>query len=227
MNTRGLLEMTWQDTCFLHWPMAPDELATHLPDGLSPATYNGDAWVGVVAFEMAGISPRGLPVSLSFPELNLRTYVDGPSGPGVLFFNLDADDKLGVSVARRLFRLPYYQADGQIRRTDAGVTFASTRTHDGVPSAAFDVTYRRVGDSDTVEPGSLTAFLVENYRFYASGRRLLAGEINHDPWQLSDGEVDVRQNTLFQASDMANPNGPPIVHVADDIRVTAGRPEFA
>jgi Uncharacterized conserved protein len=158
MNTRGLLEMTWQDTCFLHWPMAPDELATHLPNGLSPATYNGDAWVGVVAFEMAGISPRGLPVSLSFPELNLRTYVDGPSGPGVLFFNLDADDKLGVSVARRLFRLPYYQADGQIRRTDAGVTFASTRTHDGVPSAAFDATYRRVGDSERWSRGAWRLF---------------------------------------------------------------------
>ncbi len=224
--TRHLLEMTWRDTCFLHWPIAPERLAAELPEGLAPATCEGTAWLGVVAFEMDEISPRGIPVTLSFPELNLRTYVEGPSGPGVLFFNLDADDPLGVRVARQLFSLPYYRADGRIRRTDDGVKFASDRTHDGVAPAAFDATYHRKGDPYTADRGSLTAFLVENYRFYASGRRLYAGEISHDLWRLHDGAVEIQTNTLFEANGFDSPTGKPVVHVADDLRVTAGRPRI-
>lgn len=226
METRHLLEMTWRDTCFLHWPITSQKLADRLPEKLSPATCEGTAWLGVVAFEMDGISPRGIPIELSFPELNLRTYVEGPSGPGVLFFNLDADDPLGVGVARRLFSLPYYQADGRIQRNEDGVTFASERTHDGVPPAMFEATYSRKGEPYGADTGSLTAFLIENYRFYASGRRLYAGEINHEPWRLREGEVEIQTNTLFEASGFERPSAEPVVHVADDLCVTAGRPQF-
>ncbi|MFC7324368.1 YqjF family protein [Halorubrum rutilum] len=225
MFGRRWLEMTWRDGLFCHWPVDSAVVDETLPERLSVATHDGDAYLGVVAFVMDGIRPRGSPVGLSFPELNLRTYVEGPAGPGVYFYNLDADDRLGVAVARRLFALPYYRAEMSATRSRAGegVRFRSRRTHRGVPSARFDATYEPTGEAFAAEPGSLDAFLVENYRFYAHGDRLYRGEIAHEPWTLREGTAELRANTLFEANGFERPDGEPIVHCADPIDVSADR----
>jgi uncharacterized protein YqjF (DUF2071 family) len=226
MFGRRWLEMTWRDGLFCHWPVDPAVVAETLPEGLSVAAHDGDAYLGVVAFVMDDIRPRGAPFGLSFPELNLRTYVEGPAGPGVYFYNLDADDRLGVAVARRLFALPYYRAEMRASRAegdDGTVRFRSRRTHRGVPSARFDATYEPTGEAFAAESGSLAAFLVENYRFYADGNRLYRGEIAHEPWTLREGTVDLRENTLFEANGFERPDGEPIVHCADPIDVSADR----
>ena len=224
MFGRRWLEMTWRDGLFCHWPVDPAVVDETLPERLSVATHDGDAYLGVVAFVMDGIRPRGSPVGLSFPELNLRTYVEGPDGPGVYFYNLDADDRLGVSVARRLFALPYYRAEMRARNAEGdAVEFRSRRTHRGVPSARFDATYSPTGEGFAAEPESLEAFLVENYRFYADGNRLYRGEIGHEPWTLREGSAEIRENTLFEANGFERPAGEPIVHCADPIDVSADR----
>ena len=222
-----LLSMTWRDLLFCHWAVDPGTIEGTLPDRLTVATHEGTAYLGIVPFVMEDISPRGSPIGLTFPELNLRTYVEGPAGPGVYFYNLDADDAIGVSVARRLFNLPYYRASMTVDREgaegDRAVRFRSRRTHDGVPSARFDVTYRPSGEPFRPKPGSLPAFLVENYRFYAYGRRLYHGEIDHDPWTLRPATVSIRENGLFAASGFDHPPGEPIVHYGESLPVTAGR----
>ncbi|WP_280585927.1 DUF2071 domain-containing protein [Halorubrum sp. Boch-26] len=225
MLGRRWLEMTWRDGLFLHWPVDPAVVDETLPEGLSVATHDGEAYLGVVAFVMEDIRPRGAPVGLTFPELNLRTYVEGPEGPGVYFYNLDADDRLGVAVARRLFALPYYRAEMSAAAAgdDGGVRFRSRRTHRGVPSARFDATYGSTGEAFTADSGSLAAFLVENYRFYAHGNRLYRGEIAHEPWTLREGTAEVRENTLFAANGFERPDGEPIVHSAERIDVSADR----
>jgi hypothetical protein len=121
-----------------------------------------------------------------------------------------------------LFRLPYYRAEMQVRR-DEGVTFTSRRDHEGVPPARFDATYRPVGDAFEPDPGSLAAFLVENYRFYTRGNRLYRGDIAHAPWTLRPAEADIRSNTLFSASSFEHPAGEPRLHYAEPLDVTAGR----
>ena len=238
MPGRRWLEMTWRDGLFAHWPVDPATVAAELPDGLSVATHDGDAYLGVVPFVMEDIRPRGVPTGLSFPELNLRTYVEGPNGPGVYFHSLDADDRLGVAVARGLFRLPYYRAETDVRRTAAsdwigekganasdGVRFGSRRVHEGAPHARFDATYAPAGEAFTPEPGSLSAFLLENYRFYTAGEsgRLYVGEIDHDPWTLRPAEAEIRANTLFEANGFERPDGDPVLHYAEPIAVTADR----
>ena len=225
MFGRRWLEMTWRDGLFAHWPVDPAAVAETLPERLSIATYDGDAYLGVVAFVMEDIRPRGIPRGLSFPELNLRTYVEGPDGPGVYSYNLDADDPLGVAVARRLFALPYYRAEMRIRREarEDRVHFRSHRTHRDAPPAGFDVTYETRGPARTAEPGSLEAFLVENYRFYALGSRLYKGEIDHEPWALRDATATIRRNGLFEANGFDRPDGDPHLLGADPIDVTADR----
>ncbi|MFC7070768.1 YqjF family protein [Halobaculum lipolyticum] len=221
---RRLVEMRWLDALFAHWRVDPETVAARLPESLSVATYDGDAYLGVVPFEMTDIRPRGFPVGLSFPELNLRTYVTDGDTTGVYFFSLDAADPVGVGVARSVFRLPYYRASMDVRRDGDRVAFTSRRRHPGAPDAAFDATYRPAGDTATPEPGSLAAFLVENYRFYTDGRdRIYYGDIAHEPWPLAPAEADVRTNTLFAANGFEEPDGDPILHYSPGADVTADR----
>jgi len=221
----ALLEMTWRDTLFAHWPVAPAFVAERLPAGLEVDTYDGDAYLGVVPFEMADLRPRGSPVGLSFGELNLRTYVRYEGQRGVYFFSLDADDRLGVSVARSAFRLPYYRAEMTVSSRDEGVRFRSRRTHPGEPPLAFDARYRPEGESFTADPGSLASFLVERYRFFTAddGGRLWAGDIEHEPWRLREAGATLARNGSFAANGFEQPAGEPHLLYADSIDVRAGR----
>jgi uncharacterized protein YqjF (DUF2071 family) len=113
-----------------------------------------------------------------------------------------------------------------IRDTDGhddSVRFFSRRRNPDDPPARFDATYRPTDDAFVAEPGSLDAFLVENYRFYTGGRDLYRGDIAHDPWRLQPATVTVRDNTLFEANGFDRPTGDPLVHYAGALDVTAGR----
>lgn len=217
----GLIRMEWRDALFAHWPVDPATLDARLPDGIRPRTHDGRAWLGIVAFVMTDIRPRGLPrvAGLTFGEANLRTYVAGPDGgEGIYFFNLDAADPIGVRVARRLYRLPYYRATMRITRSDPlvrpaakstserprdetgrRVDFASNRIHPGVPDAHLDVSYGPLGQRFVAESGSLEAFFVENYRFYLAGGDVRSGE-------SPDGrrEADVETESPLFAGDVAH-----------------------
>ena len=245
--------MDWRDALFLHWPIDAEGLDERLPAGISPRTHDGSAWLGIVAFVMEDIRPRGVPraLGLSFGEVNLRTYVTGPDGgEGIYFYNLDADDPLGVPVARRFYQLPYYEADMTIRRTgtvpDGAVTggavrsveFVSHRTHPGVESAYIDATYGPKGEAFRPAQGTLAQFLVENYRFYlASGDvdgfsggadaggddRLFYGDVEHPPWDVYEADVSLRSTNLFEVNGFERPEGEPLAHYSPGVPVDADR----
>lgn len=230
------LSMRWEDVLFAHWPVDPEVVAPTLPDALAVDSYDGRAWLSVVAFVMSDLRPRFAPVGLSFPELNLRTYVVHEEGPpGIYFYNLDADDRVGVPVARNLFGLPYYRADMSVDRAGDGVRFRSSRRHGDAPPAEFDGTYRPTGEPFVPESGSLAHFLTERYRFYAAssggllpgadleGDTVYAGSVAHDPWTLRDAEAEFRRNDLFRAAGFDDPPGAPVCHYGAGIDVTAGR----
>ena len=226
---RSLLSMRWRDLLFAHWPVDPETVGRALPEGLSVDTFDGDAYLGVVPFVMSDIRPRGSPVGLSFAELNLRTYVTAEGASGVYFFTLDADDRIGVRLARSLFRLPYYRASMAVETRGEGrsreITFRSRRLTRDAPPARFGATYGPDGGFSEPEPGSIEAFLTERYRFYTADDdgRLYSGDIEHEPWLLAPAWADVRANTLFRANGFDRPEGEPILHAAAPIDVTAGR----
>ncbi|MDH5019493.1 YqjF family protein [Halobacterium rubrum] len=223
-----VLSMRWEDLLVASWPVEPDLVADRLPDGLTVDTFDGDAYLSVVPFVMADVRPRGLPAAVgrTFGELNLRTYVTGGGQPGIYFFNLDATDPVGVRIARRLFRLPYYDADMRVERGPDGVSFQSDRAHDGAAPLSFDATYRQDGELSRADPGSLTAFLLERYRFFVAGGgdTVYRGEVDHPPWELSDATVDVRENDLFAANGFDHPDGDPHLAYSPGVDVTAALP---
>jgi len=224
LSEPALLSMVWRDALFAHWDVSPDRIAETLPDRLTVDTHDGRAFLGVVPFVMADISPRGVPVGLRFGELNLRTYVRAEDGTrGIYFYNLDADDRLGVFFARTLFQLPYYRAEIDVEREGRQVRFQSRRVGEGEP-AAFDATYGPAGDRFEAEPGTLPHFLTERYRFYTEGERsLFYGDIDHGPWPLAEATAEIQENDLFRVNGFEEPDGAPLLHYSPRVDVAAGR----
>lgn len=216
--------MAVRDVLFVHWSVPPAAVRHRLPDtGVTLDTHDGEAWLSIVALRIENLRPRGIPVGLSFPQLNVRTYVTHEGQPGVYFFSLDADDRIGAVVARRLFRLPYYCADIRVQRRPDSLTFRTHRTDIDAPAVDFDATYGSCGERVRAETGSLSAFLTERYRLYVTDDRGRAytGTIEHEPWPLRRGWIDIRRNGCFRAIDLS-PDGDPLVHYSDGIDFQLG-----
>jgi len=85
-----MMAMVWHRLAFLHWPVSVEVLRDAMPEVLRDQidTFNDQAWLGVVPFDMSGIRARGTPTFpgvLAFPELNLRTYITVDGKPGFGF----------------------------------------------------------------------------------------------------------------------------------------------
>lgn len=213
-----LMGQTWEDLLFAHWRLTVPELRSVVPPQLSIDTFEGSAWVGVTPFVVRSLRLRGTPPApflSSFGEINVRTYVTAPDGkPGIYFFSLDADSRLGVRAARRAYRLPYFEADITVGRSpEDAVRYRSRRRSE--PSVAFAAEYRPCGEAYHADPGTLDYFLTERYCLYTldGGQNLLRGEIHHSPWPLQQATATFSANTMTEPFSFGL-DGEPLLHFA-------------
>ena len=187
---------TWDDLLFAHWPIDAATLRRHVPDRLAIDEFDGSAWIGVTPFVVTGLRARGmlpLPFVSSFRELNVRTYATLEGKPGIWFFSLDASTAVAVEAARRLYRLPYHQAEISVRRRGDEIVYECAR-HEG---KAFSASYRPAGEANPAEVGTLAHFLTERYCLYAEDRgALYRADIHHRPWPLQPAEARIELNTM-------------------------------
>jgi uncharacterized protein YqjF (DUF2071 family) len=169
-----------------------------------------------------GLRPAFLPAipGLSdFPEVNLRTYVRGPAGPGIWFFSLDAASAVAVLGARLTYGLPYYwsrmsvQAMGRNR-----IAYTSTRA-----GAVADITVD-VGQA-LARPDDLVLFLTERYRLYTWFLgRLATASVEHEPWPLHRAELVGLNETGRRAVKLPDGGAPALVHYSPGVHVPIGAP---
>lgn len=245
---RTVLGMRWEDLAFLHWPVPAAALRPTLPEGLELDTFEGEAWLGVVPFQMRATRfdwTPPMPTATDFPELNLRTYVRRGDRRGVWFYSLDAASWIAVRGARLGFALPYFDARMEVESGAAGGgvrRYDSTRRHRGAPAASFSGSYAPTGGAVSSRPGTLEHFLTERYSLFARrghGVRfalrggLLRGDIAHDPWPLQPAEVELVDCDMFRvlgpaAVRAAGIGGrelaPPVVHFSSAVDVRAAAP---
>src|SRR5215468_8183070 len=133
------MAMRWHDLLFLHWPMPARVLGPMLPSGLELDTFDGSAWIGVVPFRMTGVRARFFPqfAGMTFPEINVRTYVKAGGKSGVWFFSLDAANRIAVGVARAWFHLPYFRASMAVEARGQEIGYFSRRSDDRGRSERF------------------------------------------------------------------------------------------
>jgi uncharacterized protein len=217
------LPVMFQEWCaisFLHWRDEPAALQARLPAGLEIDTFDGSAWVGLTPFHLRGLRlPFTPPVPWlsQFPEMNLRTYVRGPAGPGIWFFSLDAASFLAVLGARLTYGLPYHWASMQVQIAGARVDYRSARRGSRASIAV------QVG-VPLPEPAALTTFLTERYRLYSRPRRRLAfANVEHRPWPLCMATLVHLEETVRRAAGLPGHGPPALVHYSPGVQVRVGR----
>jgi uncharacterized protein len=223
-----IMEQVWTDLLFAHWQVPAEGLAAIMPAPLRLDLWLGNAWLGIVPFDLARLRVRGLPAlpgMASFPELNVRTYVTVPNGrPGVYFFSLDAASLPAVVGARALFGLPYRYAAMDIRRDGTTVRYRSRRRR---ADARLEAEYRPVGPAFTAPQGSLEQWLSERYCLYTFRLgRCWRMDIVHPPWQLQPATARFETNTMASSLGLALA-GEPLCHYAAHQHVLCWPPVLA
>ncbi len=185
---KWLMAQTWQHVLFAHWPVQPALIRPMLPDGVEPDTFEHQAWLSVVAFDISDVHLRGwpaLPGISRFPEINLRTYVRCAGQPGVWFISLDCPNRLAIALARPWYLLPYRYSPLSLA---GGVC----------TSPVLSARYEPVGDPFYAEPGSLDHWLTERYCYFTrdSRERLYRCDIHHEQWPLQPAMASIFQNLL-------------------------------
>lgn len=215
-HLRLVMYQRWEDLLFLHWSCDPSMIQQTLPDGLSADTFEGRAYLGVVPFFMRDVRPKScpkVPGISDFLELNFRTYACDARGiPGVWFYSLDANQRLAVRLAKRFFRLPYFDADMRADRNSAtGEVTYSSRRHGTDEKLTSRFRYRPHGEIRVPEPGTLEFFLIERYVLFAVDRTgtLFSGRVHHKPYRLMDADVAEWNDSLFELNGLPRPRRAP------------------
>jgi uncharacterized protein len=227
-RTPWIMRQTWSELLLAHWPAEAAALQPIVPPGVSLDTFDGQAWLSVVPFQMSHVRLRALPTiptTGTFPELNLRTYVTAGGKPGILFLSLDASSRLAVWGARRFFHLPYYHARMSMQRTGDMITYASQRAGRGERSVAVHVSYQPTGPAAIATPGTLDDWLTARYCLYTvdGAGRTVRAEVQHAPWALRPATAQFARNTLAAARGFAL-GAPALLHYAERLDVLVWGP---
>ncbi|MBL8059988.1 MAG: DUF2071 domain-containing protein [Chthonomonas sp.] len=223
--SRFPIQMKWHDLLFAHWPIGVSDLRPLIPEPLEIDTYDGQAWIAIVPFHMTGVKHPLFPKAMSFPELNVRTYVKHHDKRGVWFFSLDAESWLTVRGARFTFGLPYFDAVMAVAHCEDAIGYSSTRYHRGAPHAKLEIGYRPTSEPFRALAGSLEEFLTERYCLFSQRRgRVLRGDIQHDPWPLQLAVAEIEHNSMLDAIGLQLPNIEPLLHFAKFLDVRAANP---
>jgi uncharacterized protein YqjF (DUF2071 family) len=223
---RPIMTQQWRSLTYLHWPVDPALVRSKLPAGLEPDTFDGMAWVGLVPFWMVDIAaPPMPPVPYlgTFPETNIRTYVQGPEGPGVWFHSLDITRVVPVVVARLSYRLPYLWAKMSITQEAERIGYEARRRWPG-PRGARSKVVVDVGDP-IVQPSSFDHYLSARWGLYTMlGRRLAHAKVEHEPWPLYEAAAVEVVDEFMQAAGYPAPTAPPHVRYSPGVSVRIDRP---
>lgn len=161
-----IMHMTWSKLLFMHWPISAEILRPKIPSPLSLDTHEGKTWIAITPFTMWNIRPVMMP-PVPLPswahELNVRTYVHHRGVPGVWFFSLDIHLALAASLARLVYRLPYFYSRIGLVQDGSRIAY-SLRRDEKTGFKARWVFGPRLTES---RPGSLEYFLTERYCLYS------------------------------------------------------------
>jgi uncharacterized protein YqjF (DUF2071 family) len=207
----------------MHWRIDQKLLRPLIPDALEIDTFDGSAWIAITPFTMWDI--RGFPPFLppvpgfsSLDELNVRTYVHYGRVPGVWFFSLDCNSAAAVLAARKLFLLPYYNADIELEEDGKTIEYALDRLED--PEAGLRASWNIGETIPFSHPGSLEFFLTERYCLYTEDEgQIYQARIYHDPWPLHKATLNALESTMIESQGLPTPKDEPLLHYCDELSV--------
>jgi uncharacterized protein len=211
----------WHEISFFHWSCEPDVLQPRMPPGLQLDRFDGKAWISLTPFLLTGLRPPLFPRALGFdfPEMNLRTYVIGPRGPGIWFFSLDAAKLFAVVGAWATYGLPYFSARMAVDIGETENGYWSRR------ASGASATIRIVKESRITEQSPLDVFLTARFRLYSTyARCLITAQVEHPPWQLNRVRIVEFDETIRRAMGVEFPSDEFLAHHSAGVDTKIGSP---
>ena len=211
-----VMTQKWEHVLFMHWPVPEDALRKYIPQKLEIDTFNGEAWIGILAFKVSDIRMRGLPripFYNTLLEVNVRTYVKYKGVGGAYFFSLDAN-KLAVVLGARILTLPYNNAKIRMKKKKDQINYYSKRKGISTDPQTFHGSYWPVETNfSPAEQGTLTHWLAERYRLWTTrGDSLYQGDIHHRKWNLSPAAAEMQTQTLIDFLPEKHLDKAPLLH---------------
>ncbi len=205
MNPRPFLTAVWRDLAVLNFEVHPSLLAPHLPAGTELDLWKGNALVSLVGFQFLDTKVFGLPIPFhrNFEEVNLRFYVRGALGRGVVFIREIAPRRAVAGVARLLYSERYVALpmEHAIERNGGRLSVSYGWKQNGRRNF-FAV--EAEGEPALPVGGSPEEFIFEHYcgytRMRGGGSR--AYRVDHPAWRVwtvKAAECDVDGDTLYGA----------------------------
>ena len=206
----------WNNALFIHWAVPAYVLQKYIPEKLALDTFDGMAYVSLVAFTMQNIRPRQLPAVAyisDFHEINLRTYIDIDNKKGVYFISMEAGKGLSAFIARSMSGLPYEKAT--MFRDTKSYTSKNTK-RDFELDAVFEIKETMAFKTD------LDRWLTERYSLYLDEKNsLYRYEVHHKEWEIKNIEVK-RLNLKYKIGDLDfSKQKPDLMHYSDGVKVLA------
>lgn len=205
MDGFALLTADWDEIAFLHFPVPAALLQPSIPYELE--LHAGQAWVSVVTFtqrrlrlafgdELAGLLT--LPLA-NHAFCNLRTYVrhrgrGQRERPGIFLIAEWIPNALARALGPHLYDLPYRGGTLDLRH-DHRVGRAAGTVRDDVGRGLEYQLLATPYYTPVADP--LDVFLIERYTAYTGTRGRRRFEIEHDPWQLARGTVDLANRGMI------------------------------
>ena len=180
----------WHGVLMLHYRVEQSYLEKLLPQGLYPDTFDGSAWVSLLAFSVKKLRPKfmpPLPYISSFNEINLRTYVIRDGVPGIYMLIIEADKLPDVIIPRWFLGIPYVKTTMQRRS-------GHFMSKNGTWNRNLEVEFKY-----TAPAGSkplLDTWLTDRHALYVKrNKRLYRFDIHHKEWKLKDAIITgIKQN---------------------------------
>jgi uncharacterized protein YqjF (DUF2071 family) len=180
------MRMRWIRPVFLHFHVPRKALLSRLPPGVTLDADGGHGVVSVVALHAVGPAPNILVATplralVHYQRLDVRTYVTGPEGPGVLILETLVDHRWPL--AARLLGMPYRREDVIVEVDDAAVALRAP----GLSVRALPAP----GAAVPVAQGTKEQFLLDRVVTYGRGPAgpTYAVQVQHPPWRIRPIEV--------------------------------------
>jgi hypothetical protein len=181
------LRAHWGNLFMATWLVEPAQLAKCLPPGCEPDLWNGKIPLSLVGVEFSQVAVKGTswPWHDQFPEINLRTYVQGSRGPGVAFLGELVPKYWVAWMARRSFGEPYQKAkvwiEKRVRLGEPEVTY-----HWESNERSNRISVKAGACLTDIPSGGLDSFLLTRDRGYNARKGGTTYTVTHEPWKIRE-----------------------------------------
>jgi uncharacterized protein YqjF (DUF2071 family) len=196
---RPFLTAEWRDLAVLNFEVDRDLLKPWIPPSTELDLWNGVALVSVVGFQFLNTRVLGaaIPFHRDFDEVNLRFYVRGTEGRGVVFIREFVPKPAVSIIANTLYGEHYATARMQhrVERTADRVHAEYTWNWRGRQSS---IAVEAEGEPTLTEEGSAEAFIFEHYWGYGKSTY----QVEHPQWRtyrVTGARLDVDGDAIYGA----------------------------